>query len=159
VIIVGSPGWIADRNVNPSASPAPSNTRKCQRAAAAAAAPSDTASVMSWSSRSTTSFSSPSFTDQRYAFLRRYLPSLSLRRDGIGWRCDRRTAFKLQNGRDAQELNQRFQGLTLSSKCEWPKWRCGLRETRKPRKGQSAKKTRRLEHALLVVIGNVYSVL
>src|SRR5712671_4197952 len=30
---------------------------------------------------------------------------------------DRRAAFTLQNGKDAQALNQKFQGLTASSPC------------------------------------------
>lgn len=51
---VGSAEWLAVRSANPSASSAPSSTRRGKKAA-----PSDTASVTSASSRSTQSFSPP----------------------------------------------------------------------------------------------------
>ncbi|KAH9018392.1 hypothetical protein EDB85DRAFT_617998 [Lactarius pseudohatsudake] len=50
--VVGSAGWLASRNANASASPAPSSTKKGKKSVA-----SDTASVVSASSRSTKSFS------------------------------------------------------------------------------------------------------
>ncbi|KAH9058215.1 hypothetical protein EDB87DRAFT_1578207 [Lactarius vividus] len=52
--IVGSPEWLASRNDNTSASPAPSSTKKGKKSVA-----SDTASVTSARSRSTKSFSPP----------------------------------------------------------------------------------------------------